>query len=119
MVEPLEYKPIIKKLLDKTRAGRVPWEESDRDEFRCGLLGYGDEKYTVYVRSRQDGYALRIEDLGQRTVSYVVAEEEIVYRDAERKETFDTLSDLYELARRKALSVPEKLASVAELLDRL
>jgi len=121
MVEPPEYKAIIQKLLEKTRAGRVAWAEGgDQFQFRCNLSEDlpGGEEYVVYIRTTENGYALRMA-VHQRILFSVAAEEEIVYRDPEKKEIFDILSELYELARRRALNIPERLASVAELLDRL
>ena len=46
-------------------------------------------------------------------------QEEIYFSDPKRKEMFELLSDLYEVARRKALNLPDKLANVAELLDKI
>jgi hypothetical protein len=114
MIEPLEYKPIIQKLLEKTKAGRVPWEEHEWDRFRCTL-----DEYTFFVWKTDDGYALSMEDMHHKRVFLAKAEEEIIFTQRDKEEMFELLSDLYELARRKALNIPEKLAGVSELLDNI
>ncbi len=121
MVEDLEYNAIIEKLLEKTRAGRVPWEDYGGNEFRCDLSEDlpGGEKYTFEVSKSDDRYALTMRDSRYRAIFSVVAQEEIVYTDPAKEEIFDSLSELYELARRKGLHIPEKLANVVGLLDRI
>ena len=115
MSESVESKPIVEKLLEKTKAGRLHWEESAADdEFRCVL---GD--YTFYVRRTQDGYGLRMEDAYRRVIIRTHADEEIVFADIEKEATFSLLSDVYELARREALQIPEKLANAAAILDKI
>jgi hypothetical protein len=114
MIEPLQYQPIIEKLFEKTASGRVPWEENGQDKFRCDL-----DQYKFFVWRSDDGYGLRTEDEFQRVLFLVRAEEEIIYRDPEKERLFQLLSDMFELARRKALNVPDKLAGVAQLLDRI
>lgn len=116
MVEPLEIQSILEKLREKTKAGRVPWREGELKglgQFSCEL-----ENYRFVVWKSEDTYGVRMEDADGRTIFFVKVEEEIVFTE-EREEIFSIVSDLYELARRKALNVPEKLASVAELLDRI
>lgn len=76
-------------------------------------------KDRFYVWKDDDGYGVRMEDEYQRVLFSLKAEEEIVYLDERKKSRFALLSDLYELARRKALNVPDKLAGVAELLDKI
>ncbi len=116
MVEPLEYMKVLEKLLDKTKAGRVSWAEAGAGQFHCEL----DNKYKFVVWKTEDKCGVRMKELiGSNSIFFVEAEEEIFYSDPKKAEMFQILSDLFELARRKALNVPEKLASVAELLDRI
>jgi hypothetical protein len=114
MIEQLQYEPIIDKLLEKTKAGRVPWEDYGQNEFRCDV-----DQYKFHVWKFDDGYGLRMEDERQRVLFSVRAEEEIIYLQPEKERAFQLLSDLFELARRKALNVPDKLAGVAQLLDKI
>ena len=60
-----------------------------------------------------------MEDERGRVLFSLRAEEEIIYLDEKNRSLFVLLSDLYELARRQALNVPDKLAGVAELLDKI
>ena len=114
MVEPLQYKPIIEKLFKKTQADRVPWEAQGDSVFHCQL-----EEYRFSIRATKSGFSLTMKDSRYNEIFSVTIEEEIYFSDAEKQETFQMLSDLYELARRRALNVPEKLVGVAELLDRI
>lgn len=114
MIEPLQYQPIIEKLLEKTKRGRVSWEDHGSNEFRCDL-----DQYRFFIRRSDDSYILRMEDEFQRILFSLRAQEEIIYLDQEKGHLFEVLSDLYELARRKALNVTDKLAGVTELLDKI
>ena len=114
MIEPLQYQPIIEKLLDKTKLGRVPWEDDGVTGFRCDLDEFG-----FFVWKFEDGYGLRMVDERQRQLFSVKAEEEILYGDDNKERLFELLSDIYELARRIALNVPDKLAGAAHILDRI
>jgi hypothetical protein len=119
MIEPLEYKEIAAKLLEKTKTGKLSWTElegRDSDQFYCDL----DGQYTFSVWKKGDNYGLNMKSQASSRVLFTMQEEEEIYfSDPRRKERFELLSDLYELARRKALNLPDKLATVAELLDKI
>lgn len=116
MIEPLEYKEVLQKLLEKTKAGRVSWTEGGRDQFQCEL----DNKYKFVVWRTEEKFGARMEEsYSSNSLFFIEAEEEIYYRDEGQREMFQLLSDLFELARRSALDVPGKLASVANLLDQI
>ena len=126
MVEPLDYQKILRKLLEKTKENRVDWHDQGGAYFRCEL----DKRYEFRVGKNDEGYVLRMSDIdagsgiGSRIgpdpiLLEIDVEEEIYYSDPLEKEKFELLSDLYELARRKALNVPEKLSKLEELLDRI
>lgn len=119
MIEPLEYKEIAAKLLEKTKAGKLTWSELEgrrSDTFYCDL----DNQYTFSIWKEGDSYGLNMKPQSSSTVLFSIKEEEEIYfSDPRKKEMFELLSDLYELARRKALNLPDKLANVAELLDKI
>ena len=115
MVEPLNISPILEKLWEKTRQGKLPWIEGDFDSFSCEL----DAEYILEVFRRKDGYGLRMMDRYRKELAALKAEDELIFRDMERKQVFERLKDVYELARRQALNIPEKLATVSHLLDRV
>ena len=114
MIEQLQYQPIVEKLLEKTRLGRVPWEDKGTNDFRCDL-----DQYKFTVSKSQDGYSLRMEDERGRVLFFLRADEEILFGDETAEQTFQALSDMYELARRKALNIPDKLAGATLLLDQI
>lgn len=116
MVEPLEYRSILGKLREKTEAGRVSWRESGKNRFECEL----DNRYRFVVYKTEDKYGVRMDELqASNFLFYIEAEEEILFGDDNKEEIFNLLADLYELARRNALNVPGKLATVAQLLDNI
>lgn len=130
MIEPLEHKRILEKLKAKSLEGRISWKtvSFEDNRFECDLENY---KFTVWKREDRFGALMEESDspppagsIGGFGSSPVIlfsveADEEIIFRSDERRETYELLSDIYEVARRKALNVPEKLAGVAELLDKI
>lgn len=125
MVEPLDYKNILRKLIEKTREGRVEWQK-EGSFFSCEL----NKQYEFRVWKNEDEYVLRMSDIDRGAafgspigpnpiLLEIYGEEEIYYSDPEKKEKFEMISDLYELARRKALNIPSKLSKLEELLDRI
>ncbi|HLZ92888.1 MAG TPA: hypothetical protein VKQ28_14335 [Candidatus Acidoferrum sp.] len=119
MIEPLEYKELAAKLLEKTKAGKLTWIELEgrrSETFYCDL----DSQYTFSVWKEGDSYGLNMKPQSSSRVLFAIQEqEEIYFSDPKRKEIFEVLSDLYELARRQALNLPDNLANVAELLDKI
>ena len=111
-----EYSPIIQKLLDRTREGKVAWEEATRGfKAQVGL-------YTFRVFSSDEG--------GDTTVRLTMRDDrdseifEVTLTDdpptiAQYRQIVANLKEIYELARRKALNVEEKLGEVSGLLDQM
>jgi hypothetical protein len=113
MPSTLDYTPVIEKLLDKSRQGRLPWEPYEYQQFRCTV-----DQYTFTIRQRDSGYTLRMHDSDLNEIFSLNAEDEVVFT-GESAKVYNDLSELYELARRKALKVDEKLAGVSALLDKV
>ncbi len=112
MVEPLDVKPILGKLLEKSHQDRVPWELGPGGNFVCSL---GEFHFEVY--ETRDGYGFRMADqFGKDLIRFSVVDE-IIFDKPEKQDTFEEVRDLHELARRKALQIPEKLATASALLD--
>jgi hypothetical protein len=81
--------------------------------FYCDL-----DQYEFRVWKNETGYSFRMTDIsGNPILLEVNVEEEIYYADSKKREYFTLISDLYELARRKALELPDKLSKVEALLD--
>lgn len=110
----LDYEPIITKLIEKSEQGRLAWEKRDWP-FVCTV----DDQYTFESARDGDTYHLTMKDKAGEVIFTVSAEEEVVFRNREKMELLKKLRDVYELARRKAFNVDEKLASVSTLLDRI
>jgi hypothetical protein len=111
----IEYEPIIRKLLEKSEQGRLNWEKTGWGSFRCTLEG----QYTFNARKTDDGFRLSMDDSQGDEMFSIIAEEAVVYDDPEKEKLYSTLRDLYELARKKALNVDEKIAIAAGLLDKI
>ena len=124
MVEPLDYQNILKKLIEKTKEGRVQWQNAGV------FFSYEpNEQYEFRIWKSEDQYVFRMSDIGNEPIGTRIGpnpilleingEDEIYYSDPQKREKFEMLSDLYELARRSALNIPDKLSKLEELLDKI
>ncbi|MGA3165317.1 MAG: hypothetical protein ABSF14_04280 [Terriglobia bacterium] len=111
----VEYEPIVRKLLEKSEEGRLNWEKKRWGGFSCTI----EEQYTFNAVKTADGYQLTMMDSQGDEMFSIAGEEAVVYDDPKKEELFTTLRDLYELARKKALNVDEKIATAAGLLDKV
>jgi hypothetical protein len=114
MLAPIDSRPIVEKLFEKTAAGRISWEGYGR-RFTCTL----EQEYTFEISKSDDAFALVMKDAGGNEIISEYQQEEIIFHDHARAELFDTLKELFELARRKALGVEEKVSGAVKLLDKI
>jgi hypothetical protein len=111
----IEYEPVVKKLLEKSEQGRLNWEKSRYGGFYCEIEG----RYTFRSNETDNGYQLTMKDSEQDVIFSVTGEQAVVYDDPKKEELFNMLRDIFELARKKALNVDEKIATATGLLDRI
>jgi hypothetical protein len=111
----IEYDPVVTKLLEKSQLGRLNWEKSPLGGFFCEIEG----EYTFESKRTEDGYELTMRDSAGDEILSITGEQAIVYDHPKKEELFNMLRDLYELARKTALSIDEKIATAAGLLDRI
>jgi hypothetical protein len=111
----IDYEPVITKLLEKSRQGRLNWEKGEWREFVCKIEG----QYTFASKRTDEGYALTMRDSEGNVILSISGEQAVVYDDPKKEELFNMLRDLHVLARKKALNIDEKLASAALLLDNI
>ncbi len=114
MVEPLNTKPIITKLLEKTRNGRVDWEKRGGG-YMCSL----DNEYFFVISQVEDSILLSMNDKMGNEIFQEVAREEIYYADPRDQERVELFHDLFELARRKAVNANEKIAGAFSSLEKI
>jgi hypothetical protein len=114
MVEPLKTEPVIRKLLEKTKAGKVDWLPSD-EGYQCSL---GDN-FRFFIRKIEDSYILSMEDEYQREIFKEVAREEIFDLDAADQEKVQIFKDLYEMARRIAVDAENKIDVAYSALEKI
>jgi hypothetical protein len=114
MLAPIDSRPIVEKLLEKTAAGRISWGGYGK-RFACTL----EQEYTFEISRIDEGFALVMKDAGGNEIISEYQQEEIIFHDHAKAELFDTLKDLFELARRNALGVEEKVSGAAKLLDKI
>jgi|SRR5215468_5415215 len=116
MAEFGELITIATKLLQKTREGKISWEPSFASingAFRCGL---GDSFEFVISQSQSASLFFNMLD---NSGNSILSGESTPLPTSPEEETFsETLEKLYELARRQALRVDEKVRVASELLDR-
>jgi hypothetical protein len=120
--DPSDYLPIIKKLLERTKQGRVRWH-GGLDAFSCTL---GSEK-------KEDTLEFTLSTVATSLISYDIlflimkdtngnelfrVEANDLPTTPSEEETSSLLHELYDLARRQALRVGEKLELASSLLDR-
>lgn len=124
-----DYGSIAFKLLEKTKAGKVEWEQSTSTHFgeilyegseffraeltegfrfEVGRTGArGDKTYSLTMRDEQgtDVFTLSLTDDPDTMFS--------------QRPLYEGLAELYEVARRKALKVDQKVERVSEILERI
>jgi hypothetical protein len=114
-----DYSPIIFKLLEKSESGKVGWEvNTPYDNFRAEL----EEGFVFSVDRETDQgdttYTVRMRDGDRRTIfdlSLTDDPETMI----NRRPLYKALETLYDLARRKALNVDQKVERVSEILERI
>jgi hypothetical protein len=112
-----EYKGIIKKLLEKTRQGKVDWEQTSyMGQFQCTLASADTESFAFTVFSDEGRLALRMRDHDSNTI--FLARSNDLPTSPEEEEVSQMIEDIYDLARRQALKIDYKLEQAAALLDR-
>ncbi len=113
----VDYEPVVAKLLEKSQQGRLNWERgfSRRASFTCAIEG----GFTFESEKGDDGYQLTMKDPEGNEIFSITGEEAVVYDHPKKEELFNTLREIYDLARKKALNIDEKLATAAGLLDKV
>jgi hypothetical protein len=130
--DPSEYKGIIKKLLEKTREGRVGWVE---DAFNHNSFSYSvgepkDRNRIIARPTEPDAFSFTVASGGTDGMLSLTmrdqSEHEIFRAEADdlptspdEAEISTLLEELYDLARRQALKIEQKLEVAATLLDRV
>jgi hypothetical protein len=119
--DPAEYNGIIKKLLEKTRQRKVQWEQGTGDSFRSTLPSKDDNSFE-FISSHSAGtnweserFRLRMYD--QHGNMIFAAEANDLPVSAEEENVSAMIQEIYELARRQALKIEQKLGLAATLLD--
>jgi hypothetical protein len=116
-----EYLPIIRKLLERTKQGRVQWE-GGLGSFRCKIGSEGENalRFTLSVRSTPNiNYDRRFLVMEDQKDELFRIESNDLPTSVEEDEASIMIDELYELARHQALKVDEKLEQASTLLDRV
>jgi hypothetical protein len=126
--DPSEQNEIIKKLLDKTRQGRVHWEQSSaafgevryvdcRETFRCKLGSDSADSFSFEVG--HDNVQAWLSMTDQRGSQIFRVEANDLPTSPEEEEASTMIVELYDLARRQVLKIDQKLVLASTLLDRV
>ena len=130
--DPAEYKEIIKKLLEKTRQGRVEWTmDLGSGSFTCTVGGPSpgstliqrvnapeEFSFTVTTSRPDDSQpVLTMWDRGHNQIFRAVSND--LPTSPEEEEISILLEELFGLARRQALKIEQKIERVSNLLDRV
>lgn len=131
--DPAEYKEIVRKLLEKTRQGRVEWAaDLGRNSFRC-TIGEPETSRTLIARVNEEerNFSFTVMASGPDDSAPVLimldrSNNEIfraVSNDLptspEEEEISQMIEEIYDLARRQALKIEQKLVLASTLLDRV
>jgi hypothetical protein len=117
--DPAEYKDIIKKLLEKTRQRKVEWEQAFSNSFQCTLPAGDTDSFSfaVSANSETELLTLRMSDQQRNTIFFVTSND--LPTSPEEEEVSQMIEEIYDLARRQALKVEQKLVLASTLLDRV
>jgi hypothetical protein len=128
-----EYKEIINKLLEKTRQRRVEWTaDLGRNSFRC-TIGEPETSRTLIARPNEEEknfsftvMASGADDSTPILIMWDRSNNEIfraVSNDLptspEEEEVSQMIEEIYDLARRQALKIEQKLVLASTLLDQV
>ncbi len=125
--DPSDQNEIIKKLLDKTRQGRVHWESTaafgevlyvdSRETFRCKLGSDAADSFSFEVG--HDNVQAWLSMTDQRGSQIFRVEANDLPTTPEEEEASTMIEQLYDLARRQVLRIDQKLVLASTLLDRV
>lgn len=120
--DPVEYKEVIKKLLEKTRQRKVDWEQAYLSSFRCTLPGAPESfhftiSYAAGSNFEAEAFTLRMSDQGENII-FEASTNDLPTSPAE-EEVSQMIEEIYDLARRQALRVEHKLEQASALLDQV
>jgi len=105
----------FKGVLEKTRAGRIPWKPTAEESNFIAAIGgqyvLSISAHDVSPTAELPHYALTLSDrIGNELTTVTDMDQEISAKD---------IQELYETARRRAIQVDEKIGGVLAVLSRL
>lgn len=116
MSDVTEFAPVIEKLLERTREGKVAWEEQ--------TFGFGTrvKSYEFIISKSEDQGDITItvrmlDDRGSEIFEVKLTDDPQTL--AKHRQFVAVLKELFELARRKALNVEQKVDEASQLLDQM
>ena len=122
--DPAEYKDIIKKLLEKTRQGKVVWEQASSSGFQCTLASGDADSFFFTISDSPlaysppvEAFTLRMSDRSGHTIFAATSND--LPTSPEEEEASKMIEEIYDLARRQALKIEQKLVLASTLLDRV
>jgi hypothetical protein len=127
--DPSDYKNMVMKLLEKTREKRVQWEAAGSqfgaikyfdapESFRSDLGPEGPDSFSFVVSTadRDSSRSLSMKDQAGNLIFSVASND--LPTSPEEEAISDMIEELYQLARKQALKVEQKLDLASNLLDR-
>lgn len=101
---------MVPDLIEKTREGKLSWDEPDLNEFETTL-----GMYKLFLKPSRKGYSLTLFNFEGRPIDSFDEEAEDIFGDAVQS----LLAELFALAKRRARRVDESLAEVERMLKAL
>ena len=121
-----QYRALVKKLVEKTRQGRVHWERPNTfgetryasgESFKCDLGSEGPDSFSFEVGRDGSQRWLLMTDKGRNEIFHIYSNDLPTSPDEEDMSTM--IEELYDLARWQALNIGQKLGVAATLLDQV
>lgn len=121
MAQPTEFLPIVEKLLDKTRQGKIEWKPTYEEMvFICAIEGQYSFEIKKGLTSGGAGFRkLTMKGTGEEELVVFRAAYPTQQTSTENDRLFEQLDELYDRARRLALNIDEKVQNVSAILDKL
>ena|SRR2546426_1983194 len=116
MNEVTEYSQVIEKLLERSREGKVPWDQGTVG-FHANVKSY---EFRIFESEDQEDVTVTLEMLDDRGAEiFKVRLTDDPATLGRHRQSVSALKEIYELARRKALNVEEKVSDVSNFLDEM
>ncbi|HEY2496194.1 MAG TPA: hypothetical protein VGK24_03920 [Candidatus Angelobacter sp.] len=113
---PVDYHGLTQKLLNKSRAGKVGWQETADEATFIAIL---EGRFAFEISNKRGRYLFAMKNQNETEIFTLTGEEPSGITTIENDRNYPMLQELYELARRTALGIDQAVSDAENLLDSL